>query len=85
MLAKRRLLEQLQRLLGVLFAQTTVFVDVTKVHRGLRIAEAQAFLIELPRRLKTPLVVGGKPIVVESRTDVQRQAAALLAVARFVV
>ena len=85
MFAKRRLLEQLHRLFGILFAQTTVFVDVTKVHRGLRIAEAQALLVELSSRLEAPLVIGGKPVVVKPRADIQRQAAALLAVARFIV
>ena len=85
MFAKRRLFEQLQCLFGILFTQTSVFVDVTKVHRGLRIAEAQALLVELSRRLEAPLVIGGKPVVVKPRADIQRQAAALLAVARFVV
>ena len=84
-LAKRRLLEQLHRLLGVLFAQTPVFVDVAQVHRGLGVSETQAFLVEPTRRLKAPLVIGGKPVVVKTRADIQRQAAVLLAVARFIV
>ena len=85
MLAKRRLLEQLQRPFGILFAQTAVFVDIAQVHRSLGVAEAQAFLVEPPRRLEASLVVGGESIVVQARTDIQRQAAVLLAVARFIV